>query len=186
MRTDGANVVTNTNLHLVSNSRADATTNMATTVAAQMHKVVVLTIDGLKLILPQGDIRTVESVTDVDTADSPASGAGWIKYLGRRWPVYCLSDELDFLSHAPNTRRACVMLALQSGHSGYLGLLCDDARVLANFVQQSFPVPASMQLKESPISALVNYEDGLACISNASHIEAFVALAASSQERREH
>ena len=170
-------------LHLVMNTHANAN---ATALAVQTHKVVVLSIDGLKLILPQGDIRTVESIVDMHTNDPPANGAGWINYLGQLWPVYCLSGELSFLSYAPVSRRACVMLALSKG---YLGVLCDDAQVLANFTQQSFAMPASMQLRESPISALVNYDNGLACVSDASHIDHFISAincVATSDERREH
>jgi chemotaxis signal transduction protein len=168
-------------LHLVTNTHANATA-----LAVQTHKVVVLSIDGLKLVLPQGDIRTVESIVDMHTNDPPANGAGWINYLGQLWPVYCLSGELSFLSYAPVSRRACVMLALSKG---YLGLLCDDAQVLANFIQQSFAMPASMQLSESPIAALVNDDNGLACVSDASHIDHFISITSSttaSQERREH
>lgn len=146
-------------------------------------KIVLLTIAGLRLMLPQEDIRTVESVTDIVTADAPVRGTGWIKYLGQVWPVYCFSEELEFLSYIPSSRRACVILAL---NGAYYGLLCDDARVCFDFAHQSFDIPASMQLAISPLSGLAHYEEGLACVSDASHISNYVALAALTQEQKVH
>jgi chemotaxis signal transduction protein len=136
-----------------------------------VNKVVVLAIDNLRLILPQADIRTVESVSDIELADKMPRSAGWIKYLGQRWPVVCFSDELTFLDQVPSPRRACVMLAF---NGAYLGLLCDDARVLVNFSHQSFAVPASMRMHASPLTGLFQYEQGLACLSDASHIHSYV------------
>jgi chemotaxis signal transduction protein len=135
------------------------------------NKVVVLAIDGLQLIVPQADIRTVESITDVAVADKMPKSVGWINYRGQRWPVVCLSHELLLLNVVPASRRACVMLAFDGN---YLGLLCDDAKVLANFVQQSYFVPASMRKLESPLTGLVQYEQGLACLSDASHLGSYV------------
>ena len=135
------------------------------------NKVVVLTIDGLRLILPQGDIRTVESVTDIDTANRPPLALGTMPWGGQLWPVYCLSGELALLSGAPAARRACVMLATPAG---CLGLLCDDARVLVNFAQQSFAMPDSMRQENSPLIALVNYEEGLACITDAQRLGGYI------------
>ena len=147
--------------------------------ALPVDKVVVLTIDNLKLILPQADIRTVESASDVALADKMPKSAGWITYLGQRWPVVCFSDELALLDEVPAPRRACVMLAYEGA---YLGLLCDDARVLVNFSQQSFAVPAAMREHASPIAGLIQYEQGLACLSDAAHIHRYVSLAALKQE----
>jgi chemotaxis signal transduction protein len=134
-------------------------------------KVVVLAIDGLRLIVPQGDIRTVESISDVIVADKMPKTVGVINYRGQRWPVVCLSHELLLLDAVPASRRACVMLAFDGN---YLGLLCDDAKVLVNFIQQSFFVPASMRKLESPLTGLIQYEQGLACLSDASHLVSYV------------
>jgi chemotaxis signal transduction protein len=149
------------------------TANLAV-IALPENKVVVLSIDKLRLVLPQADIRTVESISDVVIEDKMPKSVGWIKYQGQRWPVLCFSDELAVLNEIPGTRRACVMLAL---NGAYLGLLCDDARVLVNFVQQSFAVPASMQAHASPLTGLIQYEQGLACLSDARHLHTFVNLA---------
>lgn len=137
-------------------------------------QVVVLKIDGLRLMLPQGDVRTLESAADVTPIDPPENGAGWIRYVGQNWPVYCPSDELGFLVSAPAARRACVLLPMEAG---YLGILCDDAIILAHFSGQRHDVPLAMHLPQSPICGLVMYEDGLACVSNAGLLAGFVSQA---------
>ena len=146
--------------------------NNATLTQARI-KVVVLSIDGLKLILPQDEIRTVESIADVELAEKSPRSIGTINYRGQRWPVVCLSNELFLLDVVPAARRACVMLAYDGN---YLGLLCDDARVLVNFMQQSFAMPNSMRTRDSPITSLIQYDQGLACVSNASRLSSYVNL----------
>ena len=153
-------------------------TNMNTNMDTN-NKVVVLSIDGLKLILPQADIRTVESIGDVELADKIPKSIGTINYRGQRWPVVCLSNELLLLDVVPASRRACVMLACDDN---YLGLLCDDAKVLVNFMQGSFAMPKSMRTDASPIIGLIQYEQALACLSDASHLISYVNLTSISQE----
>ena len=147
------------------------------------NKVVVLSIDGLKLILPQGDIRTVESISDVELADKIPTSIGTINYRGQRWPVVCLSNELLLLDVVPASRRACVMLAYDGN---YLGLLCDDAKVLVNFMPDSFAMPKSMRTDASPIIGLIQYEQALACLSDANHLTSYVNLTSISQEEEVH
>ena len=158
------------------------TNNNATLTQAE-NKVVVLSIDGLKLILPQGDIRTVESIGDVELTEKVPQSIGTINYRGQRWPVVCLSHELILLGVVPASRRACVMLACDGN---YLGLLCDDARVLVNFMQQSFTMPNSMRTHDSPITSLIQYEQGLACLSNASRLYSYVNLTSITLEEEVH
>ena len=138
----------------------------------QSAQVVVLKIGGLRLMLPQGDVRTLESAGDVTPIDPPENGVGWIEYKGQRWPVFCPSDELALLVSVPVTRRACVLLAVESG---YVGILCDDASILAHLSAERHEVPSAMRLPGSPICALVMLEDGLACFSNAGLLTSFLA-----------
>ena len=57
----------NTNMNATINVDKSASNNATLTQAG--NKVVVLSIDGLKLILPQDEIRTVESIADVELAE---------------------------------------------------------------------------------------------------------------------
>ena len=128
-------------------------------------------IDGLNLLLPQGEIRTLESIAELDTAAPALHSAGWVVYEQKRWPVYCLSEELSLMSLVPAERRACAMMAMGSG---YIGILCDDMIILNDFVAQRHELPVAMRLADSPILHLVAYEQDIACVCNANKLTAYV------------
>lgn len=130
-----------------------------------------LKINGLNLLLPQGEIRTLESATDVDVIAPALHSAGWVLYAQKRWPVYCLSDELALMPLVPPERRACAMLAMGAG---YIGIMCDDMLILKDFAAQRFELPVAMKLPDTPIMHLVAYEQGIACVSNAKRLTAYI------------
>jgi len=130
-----------------------------------------LKIKGLNLLLPQGEVRTLESVKDVDTAAPALHSTGWVAYVQKRWPVYCLSEELTLLKEMPAERRACAMMAMGAG---YIGILCDDMIVLKDFAAQRYELPVAMKLPDTPILHLVAYEQGIACVSNATRLTAYI------------
>lgn len=137
----------------------------------QASSAAILKIGVLNLLLPQSDIRTLESATDIDASSTVLHSVGWITYTQKRWPVYCLSDELTLMAAAPPERRACAMLAIGAG---YLGLMCDDMVMQKNFVAQRYELPTAMRLPDSPLMHLVDYEQGIACASNAMRITAYI------------
>jgi hypothetical protein len=130
-----------------------------------------LKINGLNLLLPQGDIRSLESASDVDIAAPALQSTGWIAYKLKRWPVYCLSDELSLQTMAPSERRACAMLEMGAG---YIGILCDDIIVLKDFDGQRHELPVAMKLPYTPIQHLASYDQGIACATNARLLTAYI------------
>ena len=130
-----------------------------------------LKIDGLNLLLPQGEIRALELATDVDATAPALHSAGWIVHTGKRWPVYCLSDELALMALVPAERRVCAMLSLGAG---YIGILCDDMIILKDLVAQRHELPLSMKLPGTPILHVIDYEQGIACVSNASQLTDYI------------
>lgn len=131
----------------------------------------VLKIDGLDLMFQQSDIRALESASAVDGSDPREASVGWISYMRQRWPVYCLSDQLDLLNGVPPSRRTCALLALETG---YIGMLCDDVTIIKP-AGQRHEVPVAMKNADTPILGLLPSADKLLCISNpnrlAAHIE---------------
>lgn len=130
-----------------------------------------LKINGLNLMLPQADIRTLESASDVDISSPALGSVGWISYQQKRWPVYCLSDELALMQSVPSERHACVVLAIGAG---YAGLLCDDIVVLKEFSGRRLDVPVAMRFSDTPVISLATYDQGVACVSNADRLTAFI------------
>ncbi|MFZ6658493.1 chemotaxis protein CheW [Undibacterium sp. TJN19] len=141
----------------------------------EVRNRILLRIDGLKLMLPQGDICAVESVSDMNLQEPPPYAAGRILYLGQSWPVISMNAEFQALDFVPAGRRACVMLATGAG---FLGLLCDDVRVLNQLDLEDFALPMAMRAHNTPIHALMHFEAGLACLSDAGRLLKFGVFAA--------
>ena len=141
-----------------------ATQSVNTTVA-------LIKINGLNLLVPQVEIRTLESVKDVDTTAADRFSIGSIAYAQTNWPVYCLSEDLLLMTQIPSERRACALIPVGVG---YIGLLCDDMVVLKGFVAKQHGLPVAMKLPETPILHLVEYEQGIACVSNSDRLTTYI------------
>ncbi len=144
-------------------------------VEEQATAYAMLTLDGRRLLLPQGDIRTLEPLADMDIASPPDQGVGWIPFEGTQWPMYCLSGELSILGTIPPARRICVLLTLGDG---YFGLLCDGLVALQGQAVEPSPLPACMARPGSPIEALVLQGDAMGLVSGAARLEAFLGVKA--------
>lgn len=125
-----------------------------------------LRIGQTRLLLAQSDIRDIGMAGDINPASAPSGGVGWMSFNRRSWPVYCLSDELDFINDVPDTRRACVLL--MQGEMLF-GLLCDQVDVLGS-APTFYPLPDCMKLADSPVAALAVLPDGIACLSTAQRL----------------
>jgi hypothetical protein len=128
-------------------------------------------INNLNLLLPQGEIRTLESSSDVDRAAPALQSVGWVGYMQKHWPVYCLTEQLVLMSAIPPERRACAILTMGAG---YIGILCDDMTVIKNFTAKRYELPVAMKLNNTPVLYLAEYEQGVACVCNASKLTAYI------------
>lgn len=150
---------------------------MSTTAVARSRGIstaVLLKISGLSLVLPQADIRGLESAADIDAGEAEPYSVGWIKYAQQRWPVYCLSPELSLLADVPVARRACALL---STGAGYVGILCDGVSIgKQTELWQRYELPSAMHIADTPILGLISLDEGnIACETNAQLLAAHVA-----------
>lgn len=139
--------------------------------ASMQATVAVLKIDTLQLMFRQGEMRSLESVSDMDSNAPDNNSVGWFNYAQQRWPAYCLSSQLELQSSIPATRRACVLLALESG---YIGVLCDDASLLKQMDGQVYELPVVMRQTDTPIKGVISYNQNIACISDANSLAAHI------------
>lgn len=139
--------------------------------AGSSASAALLKIGGLNILLPQSEIRTLESVTDIDIAAPALHSVGWIAYAQHRWPVYCLTDKLALMELAPSERRACVMLAFGAG---YIGIMCDDMIIQKDFSPQRYELPLAMKLPNTPIMFMMDYEQDIACASSAMRLTSYI------------
>ncbi len=129
----------------------------------------------LSLFLPQNDIVAIEARGSVDTGAPSPRSVGWLVYEQRRWPVYCLSEDLSLLFQVPAGRRACVLLARDDG---YVAVLCDEIRTSQEAAGPIHTLPDAMRLPDTPVVAVVTTDSGIACFSDgcrlAKHVERMV------------
>lgn len=124
---------------------------------------VMLQIADFICLLPQQEVCAVESVSAMIASNAVVPPAlGKIRYAQQEWPCYCLSEQLQFLSLAPSTRRACLIVRHEQD---FFGLLCDDARVLPQTADQIHALPSAMRSPYSPLLGLVQMQNQLACLS---------------------
>ena len=141
----------------------------------------VLRLDFLVLLVPQHDVRTLEPAADVDMAEPPQNGVGWIHLGNQRYPVFCFSEQLKRLDEVPATRRICAVLA---AGEGAFGLLCSDVSLLRLPDVRLSPMPEAMILPGRPIQGLVLHEDRVMCLSSAARLIAHARAGAEEPHER--
>ncbi len=130
-----------------------------------------LILDGRHWLLPQVEIRSLESFLDIDRAVRIPYSIGAMAFDNAWWPMYCLSGELEMLSYIPDGRRACALL---DNGADRFGLVCD--RVEASTESPHLlALPACMALPDSPVQALVLLEEGLGCVTTTERLAALIA-----------
>lgn len=131
----------------------------------------VLKIGSLGLMFQQSDVRALESASSLDSNAPKQESVGWISYMRQRWPVYCLSDQLDLLRNVPPARRTCALLAVGTG---FFGMLCDDVAIIKPDTRLLHEMPAAMKNADTPILGLLPFGDTLLCVSNPSRLAAHI------------
>jgi hypothetical protein len=137
-----------------------------------LSRYVMLTLDTLSLGLPQSEVHTLEAAGDVETDDEEHSFIGWITAGGQRWPVHCLSKDLDSMKAIPSGRLICVLVA---NEGGYFGLLCDEIQTIEGKEFDWSPLPECMIESATPITSLVVRKGKVCCMTTAADLAAYMA-----------
>jgi hypothetical protein len=116
------------------------------------------------LLLPQNDIRILESVLDVSTADRPVNGVGWLRFEEGQWPVYGLDEALRPLAAIPLQQRICALLTYAQG---YFGLVCSDVATVQGSQICIHSLPTAMASPNSPLCGLTLDHGRLCLVSTA-------------------
>jgi hypothetical protein len=132
-----------------------------------------LTIEQHTLLLPQREVRTLESVLDIRTEQPPAYGVGWLPFAHQDWPVYGLDPALHPLSTIPAGQRICVLLTLEEG---YFGLLCSNVTTTHSSAAEFRPLPQAMAKPLTPLCALVRFEDRIGLVSSAMALATYFGI----------
>lgn len=136
---------------------------------------VLLGLDGLDLVLPQRDVRSLEPIADIVFAPMPGYGTavGFIDFIGANRPVYCLDGTLSALRKAPLERRVCALL----GRGGRLwGLLCDRVAILEESSLQPQLIPPCMDSPAAPVDGFALYAERLVLMTGAEPLSRLLAV----------
>ncbi|NJN45169.1 MAG: hypothetical protein HC808_00155 [Candidatus Competibacteraceae bacterium] len=151
-----------------------------------------LTLDGWRWLIPQGEIHSLEPVFDIteyseaevdDNALVTSDPVGIIRLAGEPWPIYCLAGDFSSLSTIPETRRMCILLRSEQRR---WGLVCDQIEVLDGEQPRLQPVPACMATPNSPLHGLISYDDYLAYATSAVHLTTYLQRGSQSHSERSH
>jgi hypothetical protein len=139
----------------------------------QDRPYVLLSLGTRALLMPQNDIRALESVLDVQTSAQPAHGVGWLQFENNDWPVYSLDEALQPLSAIPSTQRICALLGSPDGS---FGLTCTNATTLRDTEKHIRPIPAAMRNQESPLCGLAIHGGRIGLVCTADTLAQFLRL----------
>jgi hypothetical protein len=135
----------------------------------------VLSFAGTHIVLARGDLRTIETATDVVRVDPPQNGVGWIAAFDRVWPAFALSADMVPLPDVPTGRRLCAAIGCRRG---LFGLLCDEIQVVSEERLSFVPLPALMRGPASPFHAVAKSEKGIVFASDAEALGRHIGAAA--------
>jgi hypothetical protein len=111
-----------------------------------------LALQGLRLLVPRGAIRSLELAIDMLPASAEHPGSvGQLDLEEQVWPLYALSADLVPLPERPGDYRIAVLM--QQGERAY-GLLCERFQNIERGLVAPRPVPPAMRVQESPLLGL--------------------------------
>jgi len=129
---------------------------------APATRYLILTLGGLRLLLPQDQVYALEPAFDV--AHPAGDDLGRIRVDGLSWPVCCLSEELKPVREIPASRHVCVLL---HAAAGLFGVLCD--RVLLSEGPGGpdiLPLPECMRTPHTRLRGLALQGGQVLCVTS--------------------
>lgn len=134
-----------------------------------------LAFAGARILVEPGDLRMIESASDLQRGEPPQKGIGWISVFERWWPVYALSFDLaPVVDEEAANRPICVVLGVGDN---LFGLLCDEVRVAGGAGADLRPLPCSLASAGSPVRDLAADSTGLICGTDAARLARFIGEA---------
>jgi hypothetical protein len=128
-------------------------------------RFVTLVFGGLKLLIPQSDIYSLEPTVDMTPDVTHIGSVGQLKQSGETWALYAFSPELILLNSCPETYHIAILM--KNVHPLY-GLLCEQVDTIDLSQIIIHPVPAVMNAHNSPLLALALHGNEVWFITSAS------------------
>lgn len=123
-----------------------------------LYHVSRLSIGKTDILLPQGNVVSIESVYELHNENSDLSTVGSLYLHGRAIKVYCLSPDMKILTSIPPGYSQCVVIR---DNSIEFALLCEHIKNMQLTKIRFEAVPHCMLTNQMPWSHLSLYSDNL-------------------------
>ena len=130
----------------------------------------VLDIGSVRIGLPQNEIHTLESVTDLHAAESERT-IGTIELNDGRWRIFALSEDLAPLPALPDSQRICVLL---DRADLMFGIACDKFASVPSLQVRPVPPPETIARDGSPVLSLGVLGDDVLCLTSTQALAGFL------------
>ena len=142
--------------------------------AATLAGWALLTMDGVRLALPQKDIVTIGLVAALLPAQDAVNAIGCFVHNGERWLVYCLDRCFVPVPMLATTARVCVLVRVQERIFGLVGT--QVVLLASNADLEVQPLPACLVQSGSPLAGLALHNDGIVLSVHASLLADYLDL----------
>lgn len=119
------------------------------------RKIMSVLFDQAVFLIAQDEVVIYEAVPELDRANRPRYALGTFSYNDQETPVYCLSDDLEFLDQIPENRQTCLLI--HKDHRA-IGLICSELKELDYIMFAKQGMPECMQSSNTPINELCVYQ----------------------------
>lgn len=155
------------------NAHAQRASNLSPA-SAILQGWALLTIDDIKLAVPQKDIVTIGLVSVLQPAQDVGNAIGWFLHNEERRLVYCLDRNLVPVPMLTKTARVCVLVRTHERIFGLVGtqvvLLASNADLLVQ------PLPSCLVQSGSPLAGFALHHDSLVLSININLLADYLVL----------
>lgn len=123
-----------------------------------------LSMDGQALLLPQPEVRLLESVLDLE---SDAAGGYWLMGLHGRVPVWSLDRRLAVLESPPPGRRFCALLGEDEIR---FGLTVSGFRLIRAGECRLSPLPVALRGPDPVLTGVAVLGERILPLSDCAHL----------------
>lgn len=133
----------------------------------------VLKFDGVRLLLPQPDVASVEIIQNIDEPQVSSGAIGTIVSGHIEWPVFALNAKLKILNRCPAAYKYCAAINFK-GEAAF-SLACEEVSVMSVDIDDGLiSVPRCMRTINCPVESIVLEGHQIMLVSETGALQKFL------------